>query len=672
MHFIYPHLLWVLAALVFPIIIHLFHFRRFKKVYFTNVKFLKEIKEEKSARNKLRNFLVLLSRLFAFAFLIFAFAQPFLSNDDSTKTGKNYISIFIDNSNSMVASSEDVPLLDKAKKKAEEIVMAYGPSDQFQVISHELKGAQLRWLNQENTISAIDGIELNPEVNLLSNIFNKQKESSPDDGNHILYYLSDFQKSITDLSLDIDTTLEINLLPFQSIKENNIAIDSAWFESVVPSINQNNKLLVRVKNHSAEKKEDVRISLIQNGQSRPEGTIDIGGNSSKIDTINLLFSESGWQNIEIKIDDYPIQFDDSYYLSFNIKKQLNVLSINENRQDKFLAALFKGLNQFDLTDMSLSNIQYDQLKDNDLIILSGLNTISSGLSSALKTYTENGGNVIVFPSPKVDLGNYNNFLSSMNANSITEWTDVQRNVYQINTAEFIFQDVYESISSNLRLPITTGNYNFTNFSSRGGEYLLKYRDGNHYISKYNLGKGHFYICASPLDISYNDLTINAEVFVPLLYKLSFSSFQTDKLAYSIGIDNFTEIANNLSSNDIIYKITGDKEFIPGQTNLGAKTLINFNNMITVAGHYNLELNGNIQKALAFNYDRLESNLDYLNQNELKEKFEGKANILENIMEADLTAVIKEKDKGITLWRSCLILVLLFLAIETLLLRFWKV
>ena len=47
MQFVNPQILWALLALALPIIIHLFSIRRFKKVYFTNVKFLKEIKEEK-------------------------------------------------------------------------------------------------------------------------------------------------------------------------------------------------------------------------------------------------------------------------------------------------------------------------------------------------------------------------------------------------------------------------------------------------------------------------------------------------------------------------------------------------------------------------------------------------------------------------------------------------
>ena len=82
MQFLYPAFLWAMAALAIPIIIHLFYFRRFKKVSFTNVRLLKEIKEETASRNKLKDLLILLSRFLALALLIAAFAQPFIPRGD--------------------------------------------------------------------------------------------------------------------------------------------------------------------------------------------------------------------------------------------------------------------------------------------------------------------------------------------------------------------------------------------------------------------------------------------------------------------------------------------------------------------------------------------------------------------------------------------------------------
>ncbi|MDO9613526.1 MAG: BatA domain-containing protein, partial [Bacteroidota bacterium] len=45
MSFLYPVFLFALLALAIPVIIHLFNFRRYKTLYFSNVTLLKLIKK---------------------------------------------------------------------------------------------------------------------------------------------------------------------------------------------------------------------------------------------------------------------------------------------------------------------------------------------------------------------------------------------------------------------------------------------------------------------------------------------------------------------------------------------------------------------------------------------------------------------------------------------------
>lgn len=672
MQFVHPEVLWALLGLSIPIIIHLFHFRRFKKVYFTNVRFLKEIKEEKSARRQIRNFLVLLMRLLAYSFLVFAFAQPFISDNKTAKKGQSNVSIFIDNSFSMMAASEDIPLLDKAKKKAEEIISAYGPEDEFQILTHEMKSSQLRWLDKDNTIETIDDIELNPEVTTLETVINRQRESRPDRGNHIVYVISDFQKSTSALPEISDSLTEFNFIPLQAVKENNISIDSVWFESVVPALNQNNSLYVKISNHGEDLIEDLRMSLVHNGQTRPEGTIDIPAKSSTVDTVNILLSKAGWQNLEVRIEDYPVRFDDSYFLTLNVKTKVNVLSISNQNSFRYIDAVFRSLNHFDLDNVNVNSIQYDDLENYDLIILTGLTNISSGLSAELKSYVINGGNVMLFPDKNADIDTYNNLLNSLQSNTFSSWNEKEAEVYRINTEEFVFENVFNSVDRNLKLPKVKAYFDFNNFSQKSGDYILKFRNGDNFINKYNREKGNLFVCASPIDPDLNDLVLNAELFVPLLYKAAYASSQNEKKSYVIGKDNSTEVKSSKFSDEIIYKISGTEEFIPGQVNMGNTTLLSFNNMISESGIYNVTLDEEKLMQLAFNYDRLESKLDYIEVPEMKEKFGALANIIDNSLNTDLGVLVKQKDKGVILWRWCLIFALIFLALETFLLRFWKI
>jgi hypothetical protein len=210
----------------------------------------------------------------------------------------------------------------------------------------------------------------------------------------------------------------------------------------------------------------------------------------------------------------------------------------------------------------------------------------------------------------------------------------------------------------------------TNYQSRGQEKLLSYRDGKVYLAKYAKGRGNVYLSVAPLAIDYNDIAINAEVFVPMLYKIALASGLRQEIAYTIGRDEVISVDYSGRSDDIVYKIDGPSEFIPAQTNTGNTTYLSMNDQIKQAGFYSVKLADTEKSRLAFNYDRIESDLGYLNSDQLEAQFEGlDINILDAQIDADIGATVSEKDKGIPLWRWCIILTLIFLAIEQLLLRF---
>ena len=271
MQFLYPTFLYALLALAIPIIIHLFFFRRFKKVYFTNVRFLKEIKEETSARQRLKNLLVLLMRLLAMAALVLAFAQPFLPQDTAVKKGEKAVSLFIDNSFSMSALSEDVPLIEKAKQRAREIVEAYAIEDRIQILTNDFEGRHQRLVSKEDALSLIDEIKITPAVKELSKVVSRQKQAlnTGKIENKVAYVISDFQKNTTDLEAYTDTLVELNFIPLQSVQEKNISIDSCWFDAPVQMLNQTNTLVIKVKNHSDQNADNIRLSLKHEGQVKP-------------------------------------------------------------------------------------------------------------------------------------------------------------------------------------------------------------------------------------------------------------------------------------------------------------------------------------------------------------------------------------------------------------------
>ena len=209
-----PVFLWGLLALAIPVVVHLFQFRRYKKVYFSNVDRLSELRSESRRQSTLRRWLVLLMRSLALLFLALAFAQPSLPGRDRTlHSGATVVSVYLDNSVSMENSSSDGSQLEAAKQKAREIVAAYRPGDRYQLLSNTLSGDEFRWLSREEFLDAVDELAIAPASRRISEVAVRQSEFMRQSGaaNRHAYLVSEYS-SLMDRATKLQRTLSAALL----------------------------------------------------------------------------------------------------------------------------------------------------------------------------------------------------------------------------------------------------------------------------------------------------------------------------------------------------------------------------------------------------------------------------------------------------------------------------
>ncbi len=671
MQFVNPIFLWALGALLIPIIIHLFHFRKFKKVYFTNVHLLKEIKEETSTRSRLRNILVLLTRLAALGLLVLAFAQPVIRDQDIDTNKDQVVTVVIDNSFSMNALKAEVPLLRRAKDQAKGIIKSYSETDQFVILTPELRTKHLRLIDKKTAIGFIDEIEATADIKTLEDISKvAQRVMSDSEGQQNMYILSDFQENVSLFSTPVDSSTQVSLLPLRAVQENNIAIIDASFESPVPLLDVNNKLVVTLENYGSND-QSVQLNMLYEGQNRPQGVIEIAAESRAVDTISLLIDRAGWHEVELAVDDYPIGFDNNLDLSFYLKPQINILNIYNAINNSYLDKAFSGTDYYALTQDQTSQIRYDRFAAQDLIILDDLPSLSSGLRSELVKYVSQGGNLLVFPAESAQVEEYNALLSALGADRINELISEDKSVSRINLDEFVFSDVFLNKRKNLRLPEVKKHFSKINSQQAVKESILTFRDGSDYLTKYQKDLGQVYLSSAPLDEQLNGLVTNAEIFIPLLYKVAISSTSGQNLYYTIDEEEILDIKNLTNLSQSNYTVTGPSEFIPSVIINQGRSVIDVRDQIKERGIYNLTLEDQTIHKMAFNYDRIESDVSYGDMKAISAKISPTAEIINQTASADISQVIDSKKSGIQLWRWCLILALVFLLIETVLLRIWK-
>ncbi|MGY4536202.1 hypothetical protein ACVW0P_000609 [Mucilaginibacter sp. UYNi724] len=672
MHFLYPAFLFALLTLAIPVIIHLFNFRHYKKVLFSNVQFLKEVQDQQASRRNLKERLILASRLLALFFLILAFARPYIPGKDEATAGKQQVvSVFVDNSYSMQTLNPEGSLLDEAKQMAKQIAAAYNINDRFQLLTQDFEGKHQRLLTGTEFNDAVDAVKISPQSRQLSQILARQKSllDMQAGASKNVFILSDFQRNIESKSAIADAGFPVNLSQLKANSLPNVAVDSVWMLNATHRPGESEKMVVRLRNYADKVAEKIPLKLIVNGVQKAIASFTVKARSPQTDTLSFSGLEGGWQRAEIQLQDNPITFDNKFYFTFNVTKQLPVLLINGGTPNKYLSAVFSTDAFFAPKQVSDGNVDYAGLNAYPIIVLSDIKTVSAGLAQQLKTYVSKGGTLMVFPSIHADLNSYKAFLQPIGAAYPTDLVEIPTKVSAINLQSQIFKSIFETLPQNPDLPLVYKYYSLKS-GTHPGEYLMKLKDGATMWQGSTSGRGRVYVAAVALDETYSSLPVHA-LFVPVMFRIALLSGHDQPLFYTTGNNEPIETVPMQSTEKQLVKLVkGDQTIIPDVRQQEGSTMLYLPEQLTETGIYDLKKQDSTAAVLAFNDNRNESDLSYLTPADLEKIFPKNAAVLNgNKLNAD--SIAGAAKSGLQLWKLCIILALIFLAAETLLIRYYK-
>ncbi len=678
MSFVNPWFLFALFAVAIPVIIHLFHFRRFRKVQFSNIYFLEELKEEKRKQSKLKHILVLLSRLLAVIFLVLAFARPYVPHEEAGISFEgNVVSIYVDNSFSMEALSARGRLIDEAQRIAGEIAAAFPATDEFHLLTNDFEGRHHRFVSREDFVSLLNEIELSPRVRDLSQIYQRQKEMLKHTHyeNRSLFMISDFQKNISDFkNFEVDTTLSAFLIPVRAQRSDNVYIDSLWFESPVKITGQPVTINVAIYNDGRQKLENQPLRLFVNDILRSVASFDIQPGEKIEKQLSYTVGGNHIQQGRVEIVDYPIVFDDKKYFSFKVTDNIPVLAVNQTGESRYLNALFDDNETFSYRNISLLNIDYSAFQNSNLIILNGLSSISSGLSMELSRFVREGGSVAVFPGENIDFNSYKNFMTSLNVNYYKSLDTNTYNVSSLNDLHPLFYGVFDDVPDNVDFPVAKKHYVIGSSTSTSGDYLLQLQNGNNFFTSQQSGRGQVYLSAVPLDDEFSNFPLHP-VFVPVMYNAAVYSVPQVRPYHVIGENIPIHIRHIQAQRDHVYHLKSDeKEFIPEARMINNRTNLYVHDQVKKAGNYSIYFEGKPIDGISFNYDRRESQMEVYDAGQLNNEIDdhqmSRISTLD-IGDSSFDKTFERFTMGRELWQICLILALIFFLAEVMLLRFWK-
>ena len=676
MTFLFPGFLFALISIAIPIIIHLFNFRKFKKVYFSNVSFLKEIQQQTSSSRNLKNLLLLITRILALVFLVLAFARPFIP--DNSKEGSAFqrraISVYIDNSYSMETLNKEGTLLDEAKRRAKEIASAYHINDKFQLLTNDFEGKHQRLMSYEDFVEAVGDVKISSLSRSLQQVLNRQQDvfSTEPNTNKTVFFLSDFQKNMAESSpLKIDSAVTVRFVRLEANALPNISVDSVWFASPVHRPGEPERLIVQLKNNSDKLAQNIPVKVFIDGKPKALGSLNVDARSTSKDTLSFSGLTPGWKRGEVSITDYPVVFDDNFFFTFNVKQNMPVLAVNMQADNPYINALYRSEPFFDFSSVSVGNINYSELSNHPLLILTGTEEISPALASQFKTYAENGGTLMIFPTIQQDLSGLRTLTQTLGTDIPRTINSEEAKVSAINLQHLLFKGVFSQVPNRLDLPVATKWVEYSKSSRSGRKNILEFKGGNVFLSEYPLGKGKVYLFAVALDEASSNL-VKHSIFVPLMYQSAFLSLRDNKLFYTIGQDFFLESNRiTLTANQSVKLKKGSVEIIPDIRSSASGTRLFIADQIKEDGVYQLQKGDSGLWLFAFNDNRLESDLSYLSESDLKKQAPSNRLEIFNPQKGSMQNAIKAANNGVQLWKLCLILALVFLALEIVVARFYK-
>ncbi|MBB6269686.1 hypothetical protein HDF26_000113 [Pedobacter cryoconitis] len=670
MNFLYPGFLFSLLAVAIPILIHLFNFRKFKKIYFSNVAFLKAVTVQHSSREKLRNLLILACRILAVIFLVLAFARPYWSSGTAVLESGSLVQIYIDNSYSMEAVNKEGSLLDEAKRKAKEIAKQFQLNDKFELLTNDFEGRHQRLVNLEELTNLIDEVKISPAERNLQQVINRLNNTAAGKRNQYNYILSDFQQQFAGKSvIQTNSKHTINLVRLNANTIPNVAVDSVWSLSPAHKPGDQEKFVVQLRNYSANASSGIPVKLTINNQQRALATLNIPAGKSVRDTLSFSGLSAGWQKAKISIKDFPVTFDDELTFTFKVSSELKILQLTGESSGKYINALFGADPYFKLSSMPEPAITYADFHQYNLIVLSGLKTPSSGLAQELKTYMKNGGTVVIFPDLDVNPVIYSSFIQALGIPQQITLSKDTVNVSTIALKNKVFNDVFEEIPAKLDLPKVNRHFIYSGIAKSGREDLMGLPLNQPFFSKYRLAAGQLYLSAASLNVKDSNLPQHP-VFVPLLYKIALTSIQEQPLYYTIGQSNYLSAAPvRMNPNQSLRLVSGKQEVIPEVRQVPGQTLLYIADQIKAPGIFELYKADSLLSTYAFNQGLAESDLHYADDKALEHIFgANKVNMTKAGGDLSIKAV---ENNHTELWKLCLVLCAVFLAVEALLIRFFN-
>ncbi len=671
-----------LAAIAVPLLIHLLSRRKYPRIDFSTLRFLKQLQRHQMRRLKLRQWLLLLLRTLAVFFIAFAFLRPALREDmgfGTFSTGRTGIAVILDGSASMQAAGSQGTCFQAAKSSAEQIlslmnsgdramlILARGeperltesPTGDAEILKKQLGRAEV-WDGSADLAAACEDA-----VQALGKTEEFRRE---------IYIISDFNSAPT-LPAPPEG-FQLFLVKVHPSSRENISITKVRVLSEIIEPGQPVDLEVTLANHGKKEREDLYYSLFLNDTRVAEDVVSIQAGAEVHRRHSVQPVGEGLQRGAAQLDEQDaLMLDNRAYFCFAVPEVIRVLLVGEPQATREirLALAPAGETEGLLKVQYVSRNLWDtaDLSRCDVLVFSDPPDFTGAQAARIESFVRSGGGLLLFPGSKMNISVINRDL--LVRLGTPRWGEL---IGAVGAGDAFLQwrqpdlqsPLFAGILRSGGAPSSPRFFRSVRIFGENSTIPLQLSNGAPFLSVSEVGRGRVLLVASSPQAEWSDWARRG-IFAPLMHRLVLISTRSgaercrmlqvgDALEFHAGsIGSETSPAGT----EVAVLVTPDRQEIKLPPQASGQAVLYRLQEVQPSGIFQFRT-GNVSAVAAVNVPSEESNLTEINPAQVYGEWKAAGAVFTD--EERLVQDVRASRYGKELWKSALIAGLIVLVAET--------
>lgn len=668
MNFLNSAALFGLFAIAIPLALHFLNLKKLKRVEFSSLAFLTELKKSKIRQIKLKQLILLALRILIIVFLVLAFAKPIVQNENFVVVGENSpksIYFLFDNSTSMMWENGGNSKLLLAKQKFSRIVKSdIREIDEiyfFNSTENVADFSQNRIFHSEliGKISNLNGNGMSGKIERQFQNIVKCINKSQNYLNEV-YIISDFQRTnfekekIENLLGNIKKPTNIFVFYDNRILGQNAAITEFECKSQIFSVGKKVEFLAKIHKNT-DKNSQIFATIYSNEERIRQMQIDFNKSQSAEANAIIELKNVGFSTSEFAIEDDNLNYDNHQYSVLNVNNSSKILVLSDDYQAANFVklALENASNTIEIANSRQISVS-EVAKFNLIFLLSDFPENSQFLTELTKLKKK----IVIFPSSNSDGKSFENTLQNFGFAKNIKLQEAKNPIFWKKSAEKseILNSIFEKEIDFSNSPEI---YKFYKIGKNPLVATLHLENDSPFLLSGKFGESEIFVFLSALNLNWNDF-VYKPTFPPILHNILQSNKNAEN-KITCGEQFVIDLSNlNVERVKVVYP-NQSEEIIP--TNNQKKMIFTKTEQ---AGIYSIFTNDKVVTKFAANFDELESKMEFFSEKEIKEMLKTSNEKTEirlfNLFDSQ-KLVLNSDSKATEFWKIFLLLALIFAIFE---------